>query len=845
MKKLYTLTIFSLAVIIATAQNPWTQKANMSVGRWQAFGFSIGTKGYVGSGAGSSDLNDFWEWDQSSNTWTQKANFPQADFDNAVGFSLNGKGYAGTGQSLSSVINLFYEYDPSLNSWTQKANVGSTTRKEAVGLVVGGIGFIGTGCNVTQSAFYQDFWQYNAGPNTWTQKANFTGSARYGAFAFAIGNFGYIGGGTGATGNVQDFYEYNQTSNTWTQKANYPVATANYNGVGFSDGTNGFVLDGSWSQNFYQWNQSTNTWKKMTNFTGVGRDRAIAFSIGSKGYIGTGRSSTSTKLNDLWEYDPSKDCKNIIASSFTASSYTVNSGSAVTFTNGSTGATTYNWLNNGNSFSTSTNPIYTYTTSGTFSVSLVAINGGCTDTSKQIITVTCSVISNFTASSYTVTQGDTVIFTNTSSGASSYTWQLNGNTFSTSTNTTDTFPTAGTFTISLIASNGNCSTTHNVIIIVNPCVEWFQKASMSATQRGKAVAFSIGTKGYVGTGRYGNYFNDFWEWDQSTNVWTQKANFGGAARYGAVGFSIGTKGYIGTGYDGTNYYNDFWEWDQSSNIWTQKANFGGVARQTAVGFSIGSKGYIGTGQNPSNWSNDFWEYNPSSDTWVQKTNFGGAARENAVGFTIGSKGYIGTGYHGSPSTKYDDFWQYDPSTNAWLQKANCGGGTRYGGTGFSIGSKGYIGTGWPGVQDFWEYDTITNVWTQRTNFGGGVRAESAGFSIGTKGYVCSGGGPTTVSDLWEYDRCNSITIPTGIIISETNSLEAIQIFPNPSSGHFTLQSSVQKGEITIYNVQGEKIYSAKINSSQSEIDLSKQSQGIYFIKVNSEQGVITKKIIIQ
>jgi len=33
-------------------------------------------------------------------------------------------------------------------------------------------------------------------------------------------------------------------------------------------------------------------------------------------------------------------------------------------------------------------------------------------------------------------------------------------------------------------------------------------------------------------------------------TWKKKANFGGTKRYGAVGFSIGSKGYIGTGYDG-------------------------------------------------------------------------------------------------------------------------------------------------------------------------------------------------------------------------------------------------------------------------------------------------------
>src|SRR5262245_18554267 len=78
------------------------------------------------------------------------------------------------------------------------------------------------------------------------------------------------------------------------------------------------------------------------------------------------------------------------------------------------------------------------------------------------------------------------------------------------------------------------------------------------------------------------------------NTWKRKADFGGTARHGAVGFSIGSKGYIGTGFDDSNR-KDFWEYDPATNAWTQKADFGGVARSFAPGFSIGSKGYIGTG----------------------------------------------------------------------------------------------------------------------------------------------------------------------------------------------------------------------------------------------------------
>ena len=153
------------------------------------------------------------------------------------------------------------------------------------------------------------------------------------------------------------------------------------------------------------------------------------------------------------------------------------------------------------------------------------------------------------------------------------------------------------------------------------------------------------------------------------NSWTKKNDYGGAIRNNAIGFSIGTKGYIGTGDNNSIYKKDFWEYDPASNAWTQKADFGGTARSGAVAFSIGSKGYVGTGYGSSNSiKKDFWEYDPGSNTWTQKTDFGGTARSEAVGFSIGAKGYIGTGFDGAAFKK--DFWEYDPAGNTWTQKAD-------------------------------------------------------------------------------------------------------------------------------------------------------------------------------
>jgi hypothetical protein len=310
---------------------------------------------------------------------------------------------------------------------------------------------------------------------------------------------------------------------------------------------------------------------------------------------------------------------------------------------------------------------------------------------------------------------------------------------------------------------------------------WTQKADFTTIARDQVTAFTIGSKGYAGTGFNGasnNVMSDFWSYDPGTNVWTQLANFGGSARKRAAGFSIGSKGYIGTGeIGGFSYVKDFWEYDPSTNTWTRKADFPGVARAYATGFSIGSVGYIGTGYNGTAQS-DFYEYNPATNTWTTKANFGGGVRFYAASFTVSGKAYVGTGSSAS-NIFTQDLWEYNPSTNAWLQRANFPGLARQLAAGFSIGSKGYIGLGNRGgsinSQDFYEFDPSTNSWTSAGNFTAGARLAGFAFAIGTKGYVGSGSlGPSGpwYKDFWEFTPAAS-TSPAATCIT---------LQPNAASG---------------------------------------------------------------
>ncbi len=344
---------------------------------------------------------------------------------------------------------------------------------------------------------------------------------------------------------------------------------------------------------------------------------------------------------------------------------------------------------------------------------------------------------------------------------------------------------------------------------------------------------------------------DFWEYDPAANSWTQKADFGGIARESAVGFSIGSKGYLGTGIISTSpyYVKDFWEYDPVANTWVQKADFEGIGRESAVGLSIGNKGYIGTGFNgefPDLVNKDFWEYDPDSNTWTQRADFGGTARYGAVGLSIGNKGYLGTGNDlNFYFTK--DFWEYDPDANTWTQKADFGGIGRFGAVGFNIGSKGYLGTGYYSNNyhsDFWEYAPELNTWMEKAYFEGFPRYNAVGFSIGSKGYIGTGFNKgwwpnedyIYEKDFWEYTPDTSASIcdiPTSLTTDNITATTA-QLQWEAVSGAIGYRLS--------YKAAGssEWLFKSSINNQRTIAGLSPNTEYTWKVKsICSQSPAIT------
>ncbi len=75
-------------------------------------------------------------------------------------------------------------------------------------------------------------------------------------------------------------------------------------------------------------------------------------------------------------------------------------------------------------------------------------------------------------------------------------------------------------------------------------------------------------------------------------------------------------------------------------------------------------------------------------------------------------------------------------------------------------------------------------------------------------------------------------------------LENITIYPNPTTGIFSLKLDSSPSKIEITDITGKIIYSDNnIVDEIVKIDISTEREGIYILRIETEEGIITNKLI--
>lgn len=228
--------------------------------------------------------------------------------------------------------------------------------------------------------------------------------------------------------------------------------------VGTSQGGNDIV---TWTNN-----------GTATSFTrtGLNLTYSTTYYISVRTTNGAGLTSTATNSDGQLLENPTQTP----VAGFSPSVTTICEGDSIQLINNSQHSTSYLWSVTGGILSNNTanNPYVTFSSSGTYNVTLVASGPGGTDQSSQNISVTVNPgpVATAMASSDTVYLPNAIVsFTNSSTNATSYAWDFGDGNTSTDENPWNSYGTTGIYDVSLIAMTNGCSndTAHYVITVLD------------------------------------------------------------------------------------------------------------------------------------------------------------------------------------------------------------------------------------------------------------------------------------------------------------------------------------------------------------------------------------------
>lgn len=280
-----------------------------------------------------------------------------------------------------------------------------------------------------------------------------------------------------------------KTNHAWEPRATQTESAsllARTNGSGFSIGNKGYIGCGSTTSNtyrndFWEYDPATDAWTQKANFGGVGRYNASGFSVGAKGFIGMGVAATGVQ-KDLWQYDP----------------------------------TTNTWLQRQNYPGQAREQAFAFT---------IGTKG-------------------YLGGGYATAVGDFKDF-----------YEFD--------------PGLNTWTARADFGGG--------------------KRMGSASFSIDAKGFVAG--GYSST--TSTYYNDLWDYDQANNYWTQRASMPGNPRTRATGFALAGNGYVGLGYSSTGYEGQFFQYTLATNTWSWKPYYPGPSTHTfGAGMTINNRAFV-------------------------------------------------------------------------------------------------------------------------------------------------------------------------------------------------------------------------------------------------------------
>jgi PKD repeat protein len=499
--------------------------------------------------------------------------------------------------------------------------------------------------------YRNDVWRSADGGTTWTQvnaSAGWTARGDHTSVALPDGSIVLMGGVDGARRN--DTWRSADGGTTWEEvTTSGPIWSARYyhTSVAMPDGSIVLMggVDGAGRNDVWRSTDNGTTWTEVNasaGWTPRYRHTAVAMPDGSIVIMG---GHDGIQQNDTWQFQPAG--------------------------------------------SPEQNPTHIYTAPGTYSVALQARNADGYNATRRIGYITVTVpnpTASFTGTPTSGTVPLAVQFNDTSVGSPIvWNWSFGDGAWHNTTdvaerNATHTYAAAGTYTVSLAASNtvgSNTSTRINYITVsaapvaptadfsgsplsgIAPLTVWFTDSSTGGPT---GWAWFFGDETYGGA------------WTNQTDA----AEWPGRLYLASVAMPDGSIVLMGGLDDNLNLLNDTWRSTDGGTTWTEVNNSSGWTERyghTAVALPDGSIVLMGGMDDTAALSirNDVWRSTDGGATWTQLPDAGWSARALHSSVALPDGSIVIMGGNDDNGDPLNDTWRSTDGGATWTNQTATSG----------------------------------------------------------------------------------------------------------------------------------------------------------------------------
>jgi PKD repeat protein len=541
----------------------------------------------------------------------------------------------------------------------------------------------------------------------------------------------------------------------------------------------------------------------------------------------------------------------------------------------SSNVTGWNWTFVGGTPSTSTeqNPTVIYNNPGTYSVVLEVNNPGfnATQTEMNFIVIVENPMADFTS----ITTGGIVDFTNTSTNATSYSWDFGDGETSMDESPAHNYSTDGNYTVTLTATNacGSITTEIDVIISLPPVANFSLETSFNCAPA--TIQFINESSP--------NATEWFWTFDggspSTATVENPAITFNGAGTHTVILMASNAAGSNTFSIEITLGGVPVIDFGSSVNELTttftnQTMNGITFFWDLGDGNSSVEENPIHTYDEPGNYTVTLTATNACGTTTFSQqvevvggqavAGFSSSGENGCLPFTVTyedtstgnptswnwsfSGGTPSTSTEQNPTVVYNSAGTFDVN----LEVANPAGTS-------TIEQTNYITVGENPIADFIATVSMNgNIdFANNSNFGNSyewIFGDGSTSTENSPSYTYDTAGLYTIQ-LIVTNNCGTDTMTQDVLIDITGVedltfLEKFDLYPNPNNGDFTLHIEGQpldELEVSLYNILGQQIFQERTDFTSGQLikdyKLSHLAAATYILQIKSANQMIHRKVV--